>query len=134
MSFLPFPLEKAGDGRSCRSLLASYPSYKSISSDPNSPSKSHHYSKLESLGLSALQAFSHLSVLGSIDGSQEQAAGLVWASWPPEPDPAPPPRISPSGFVNHFDNQWGTCSQCTHVGQDLERKQLQQVLKQSRAG
>lgn len=48
--FPPFPFEKAGDQESCRNLLPFY-SYKSISSDPNSPSRFHHSSKLESLDL-----------------------------------------------------------------------------------
>lgn len=48
--FPPFPFEKAGDQESCRNLLPFY-SYKSISGDPNSPSRSHHSSKLESLDL-----------------------------------------------------------------------------------
>lgn len=61
---LPFPFEKIDDQRFLKKSLLASDSYKPISSDPNSPSRSHHSSKLESLDLSSLQAFPHLSVLG----------------------------------------------------------------------
>lgn len=91
MSFLLFHVKGPVNSGSCRSLLASN-SYESISSDPNSPSRSHHSSKLESLVLGALQAFSHLSVLGQ-------------QRWQPD---APGPILS-FRLCQSPDNQRGTC-------------------------